>query len=141
MTPENALLDAVLAALAADPAVSAIVGDKVVDEVPADLTPVKAPYVYAGPINRQRVPDTCARAWAMRMRVYAVSTMFGRRQAWDLADTVIRALHRAELTLPAPLEAVDQITVTQAGDVIDPSKPKTAFVDITVTILEDKTDG
>ena len=141
MTPENALLDAVLAALAADPAVSAIVGDKVVDEVPADRSPVKPPYVYAGPINRQRVPDTCARAWAMRMRVYAVSTGFGRRQAWDLADAVVRALHHVELTLPTPLEAVDRITVTQAGDVITPPAPKTAFVDITVTILEVQDNG
>ena len=141
MTPENALLDAVLAALAADPAVSAIVGDKVMDEVPADRSPVKPPYVYAGPINRQRVPDTCARAWAMRMRVYAVSTGFGRREAWTLADAVVKALHRAELNLSEPLEAVDPVTVAQAGDVINPPAPKTAFVDITVTIMEGFENG
>lgn len=141
MTPETALLDAVLAALTAAPAVAAIVDDKVLDEVPNDRSPVKPPYVYAGPINRQRVPDTCARAWTMRMRLYAVSTGFGRREAWTLADAVVAALSRAELALPDPLEAVDPVTVTQAGDVINPPAPKTAFVDITVTILEGNTDG
>lgn len=138
MTPEIAFLDAVRAALLADPAVAAIVGDKVLDEVPADRASVEPPYVYVGPMARARVSDTCGTAWTMRMRLYSVSTGFGRRQAWEASDAVARALNGVELALPSPFEAVDPILVTQAADVIQSPAPKTTFVDITVTIQEEQ---
>lgn len=140
MTPETALLDAVTAALKADQSVTAVVNGAVLDEVPADRSPVKPPYVYVGPINSTPI-DACATAWRLRMRLYAVSTAFGRRQAWDLAYAVRHALDGLELNLAAPLEAVDPIGVIQSGDVINPANPKTAFLDIEVTVQEHEEDS
>lgn len=137
MTPEIAILDAVTAILGQASEVTAIVGDKVLDEVPADRSPVKAPYVYAGPINRQRVPDSSAIAWTMRMRLFAVSTGFGRREAWNITDAVARALNGTELTLADGFEALGPALVIQAGDVIAPPSPKTTFVDIEIFLQEE----
>lgn len=137
MTPETALLDAVTAALLATAGVTGLVGQKVFDQVPDDKQAPRPPYLYVGPINRTRVTEVCdGGAWALRARLYAVSTGFGRKQAWEMADAVARALDGQELDLPDPFTAVDPVRVTQAGDVLTPASPKAIFVDIAVTIQE-----
>ena len=139
-SPEMVLWDAVQAHLRAAPALRAVVGDKVLDEVPSDLKAVVPPYAYAGPFNRSRLPDSDATAWTIKMRLYVASTGFGRRQAWGLAELLSAALDRTELTLAAPYVAVGEILVIQAGDVIAPPSPKTAFVDIEVIVQKEPTD-
>ena len=134
-TPEMQVFEAVLALLRADAAVLAAVGgsaERVLDEVPTDT--VKPPYVYAGPIGRQREPDTYVEAYRVRMRIYSASTGFGRRQAWAITGAVSDALHGRMLTLVGPFSAVEEIIVTQGGDVAGPPSPKTAFIDIDVLV-------
>ena len=54
MTPELTLRDTVLERLRATPAVSAVVGEKVYDDVPADGEP-DLPWIFAGPLNATRL--------------------------------------------------------------------------------------
>jgi hypothetical protein len=134
MSPEIALQTMVVELLKADAAVAAIVGEKVVDEVPADRAPDYPPLVEMGPINRTRV-EGCGRSWLVRMRLFCTSTEFGRVEAWDLADAVVLALdddpeRGPPPALPAPFHIADALRVVQAGDVIDPLQIKSVFVDV-----------
>lgn len=137
MTPEIALQKAVVDILLAAPAVAAIVGDKVLDEVPHDRVPAKPPYVEIGAINRTRF-EGCAKAWTIRMRLYAASTEFGRAEAWDLADAMATALDDDGASpppaLPEPFYIMDSLRVIQAGDVVDPLQIKTVFVDLQAVV-------
>jgi hypothetical protein len=133
MSPEIALQTAVIDLLKADAAVAAIVGDGVVDEVPADREP-DMPLVEIGPINRTRV-EGCGRAWLIRMRLFCTSIAFGRVEAWELADAVVLALdddpeRGPPPALSAPFHIADSLRVVQAGDVIDPLQIKSVFVDV-----------
>ncbi|RVU17499.1 DUF3168 domain-containing protein [Methylobacterium oryzihabitans] len=138
MTPETALLRVVTDALVADPAVAALVGDKVFDEIPNDRRGGAPPYVYVGPINRQRLYLECGTAWTVRVRIYAVTTAFGREQGWEVIEAVVQALDgRDDLTLPAPFSLQNRLDVTQAGDVVDPLAPKAMFLDLTTIVARD----
>lgn len=138
-SPELALLAAVTAALKADAGLMAIVTG-VYDEVPTGKRPGVPPYVYAGPINRQRLSDSYAEAWTLRLRLYAASTGFGRRQAWTIISAVSDAIDRIEPTLAAPYAAVGEMLVIQAGDVIE-DPIKTAFLDVQVIVQKDSANG
>lgn len=136
MTPETAFMAAVQAVLLANEDVAALVGEQVFDEVPADKSPGKPPYIFVGPINRQRVePIGMNRIWTMRMRLYAESVGFGRKEAWAIGDAAAAALDGVELVLPDPFVASDIVRVSQAGDVLDDANRfKTVFVDLVTTI-------
>ncbi|ACL56991.1 DUF3168 domain-containing protein [Methylobacterium nodulans] len=141
MTPETALLGEVRRLLKADAGVTALVAGKVFDAVPNDRRPgQEAPYIYAGPINRQRVYLECGTAWQIRMRIYAVTTTSGRDQGWEVIEAIVQALDGKDadvVTIPAPFSLQNRLDVTQAGDVVDPLAPKSMFVDLTTTIARD----
>jgi hypothetical protein len=134
MTPELALRDAVLTLLRADPAVIALVGEKIRDDVPSDNEPDDPPWIYMGPINTQRLEMGCGPAWSLKLRVFAESTAFDRDQAWTIARAAIRAVDGAEP--PATAGFTDRLTVTQAGDVIAPNTVKTVFFDLAATLVD-----
>lgn len=141
MAPEIALQSAIVDLLKADAAVAAIVGEKIFDQVPADRVPGEPPYIEIGPINRTRF-EGCAKAWMIRLRLYATSTDFGRVQAWCLADAMAdllddrdaEGLPKTAPTLPAPYRILDALRVVQAGDVVDPLQIKAVFVDVQAVV-------
>lgn len=141
MTPETALIAVITDLLVADPAVFALVAGRVFDEVPNDRKPgTGTPYIYIGPINRQRVPFDCATVWQIRCRLYAVTTAFGRGLGWRLVESIATALDgkdAPDIALPRPFSLQSRFDVTQAGDVVDPLAPKALFLDLTTTIAKD----
>jgi hypothetical protein len=141
VTPETAFLKALIAVLKADAGVEAVVADRIFDEVPEDergLSLAQPPYLYVGPVNTTRVELGAwpASAWRVRARLYAVSTAFGRLEAWSAAHAARKALEGVELTLDDPFAAQEPVTATQAGDVTEPLNPKAVFVDLSTTIME-----
>lgn len=138
MTPELALFDVIAALLLADPAVSAIAGGKIFDEVPtaADGSNGRPepPWVYLGPIGARRLETGCGDTWTTTARLYAASTGFGRREAWELGSAVRDALEGQEPTLAAPYRLVEILRCIQGGDVIEDGRPKAVFVDVTTII-------
>lgn len=141
MSPEIALQSTIINLLAADAAITAIVGTNILDQVPADRLPASPPYIEIGPINRTRF-EGCTAGWLIRIRLYATSTDFGRVQAWDLADAMAlllddrdgEGLPKAVPTLPAPYRILDSLRVVQAGDVVDPLQIKSVFVDVAAVV-------
>jgi hypothetical protein len=140
VTPETALLKAAVAALKDAAGVTDLVAERVYDDVPDERSGEQTPpYIYIGPINRSRIETGCDPQWTMRMRVYAVSTAFGRLEAWDVANAVAEALEGKVLTLDQPFHCGDIVRAVQAGDVIDPSNPKATFVDISTIVAKGDT--
>lgn len=136
MTPERALQEAITTLLLGDPAVSAIVGQKIFDEVPSDKSDAP-PWVYLGPISRRRLDGAgCDQAWTITMRLYAASTKFGRKDAWELGNAVSEALEGQEPALAGSYAVAQELRCIQAGDVIAPATPKTVFVDVTTIIAK-----
>lgn len=138
MTPETALLKAITERLVDDAGVAALVAGRVFDAVPNDRKAgSQPPYIYVGPMNRQRVPLDCAAVWQVRARVYVVTTTFGRAEGWEVIEAVVQALDGREapdLALPAPFTFQNRLDVVQAGDVVDPLAPKSMFLDLTTII-------
>lgn len=132
MTPELTLRDTVLERLRATPAVSAVVGEKISDDVPADGEP-DLPWIFAGPLNATRLEVGGLPAWDLRLRIFIESAAFDRDQAWSLARAAMRAVEDFE----PPPEAgfCDRLSVRQAGDVISPLTVKAVFFDISATMI------
>jgi hypothetical protein len=94
--PALALQKAVYAALVADDATGALVGDRVYDAAPRAAT---FPYVSFG--------DGTVRDWSTgteegaehRLVLHAWSRERGRREAWAIIEALKAALHDAELEL------------------------------------------
>lgn len=134
MAPEIALQNAIVAALVADPAVNALVKGKVYDEVPSDRQGAVPPYLELGPVGSQRDELSGGPGWAVTLRLYAYSTGYGRRGAWDIARAAATVLEGANLELEAPHRALLPVEVIRTGDVIDPPNPKSVFLDVTTTV-------
>src|SRR4051812_43669964 len=111
MTPELAVLEAVLGLVRDDAAVVAIVGEKGFDEVPADAEPAEPPYLACGPVNRLRVEGGLGKIYQIRLRLFAASTEFGRDQVWELADAAGLAIDEKRPDLAAGFELVDELVV------------------------------
>lgn len=141
MTPFKALKIATIEALKANASVAAIVGKKVYDEVPrdgrGDPSDAEAPYVYLGPLGWRRLELGCNPGYDVALRLYAVSTKFGREQVWDLHEAMRAALDLAELTL-AGGHRMTPFRTMAGGDVISPLAPKECFLDLR-TELSDAT--
>ncbi|SEE59695.1 Protein of unknown function [Rhizobiales bacterium GAS188] len=143
LAPEIAFQMAVVAALNADAGVQALVAGRVFDEVPREA-PQASPYCYFGPVGTQRVEIGEAReeqssqsdAWTARCRLYAVSTAFGRVEAWTVAHAMRKALRWQVLPIASPWEMVEEIRITASGDVLDPLTPKAVFIDLATTLIE-----
>lgn len=135
MTPELALRNFIGELLREDAAVAAIVGKKVRDDVPSDADADKLPWICFGPIATRRLETGgCGPAWTVTARVFAESAAFNRDQAWTIARAAIRAVEGQR----GPDEAgfCDPLTVSAAGDVVDPGKIKTVFVDVTAMMVD-----
>jgi hypothetical protein len=131
MTPEIALINAIRTLLKADASVGALVGQNIFDQIPSQQQP---PYVYIGPAGRTRIVMDCYQVWTVRVRLYAISTGYGRSEDWGIAEAMVQALDLQELSLADPYFQQEPLKITQAGDVIDPTAPKSVFVDISTTI-------
>jgi hypothetical protein len=147
VTPETALIALLRDVLKANSAIAALVGHKVYDEIPDDNSAdAKAPYIYVGPVNTLPAVTNCDDLYTLRIRLYAVSTKWSRTELWALIHAIRKALNRqtdrslvalnAAFVLAAPFVLQDQILAGQAGDVIDPEAPKSAFIDMTTSIAE-----
>jgi hypothetical protein len=131
----NLFRELVIAVLRGNAEVVSLVENRSYDQPPDRTEP---PYIYLGPINRQRLEIGCGSAATLRMRIYAVSIEFGREGAWKVADAIWDALDGAE---PAPdqnnpFRLQGAFEVLQAGDVLEPLSPKSAFVDLTATFAK-----
>jgi hypothetical protein len=136
MTPEIALINSIRTLLKADGATGALVGQNVFDQIPSQQQP---PYVYIGPAGRTRIVMDCYQVWTVRVRLYAISTGYGRGEDWEIAEAMIQALDLQDLALADPYFQQEPLKITQAGDVIDPTAPKSVFVDISTTIAKSYT--
>lgn len=129
--PETALLDAVVVALTADAAVAALVGPRIFDQVP---TRTEAPYIYAGQMASSFDGGECARYWTVGLRLYVVSTDFGRLMAWAVLNAARAALDGADLVMPAPFILMEPPVIVRAGDIIDPITPRSTYLDLKTLI-------
>lgn len=133
----HALQIAVVSALKSSDAVRALIADRIFDEVPSDKERPDTPYVYFGPVNRRRIEGgTCTKSATVTLRIFVVSTEFGRIQAWSVIEAIELALDNLDLTLTGPWSTGgDVLRAIQDGDVIAPLDPKSAFADFTTTLI------
>jgi hypothetical protein len=138
MNAVSALKAAVVAQLRADAGVAALVGPRIYDEVPSDSrgdqADAVAPWVYLGPVNLQRLEHGAAKAWVATMRLYCITLDPGRDSAWGLAGAVSLALDQTQPVLASGFTLIDEFKEIAAGDVIEPDRPKSVFLDIRVAI-------
>lgn len=134
----EALQSAVIAKLKAADPVKALVAARIFDEAPSDKAKPAPPYIYLGPVNRQRIEaGSCSSIFRATFRLFAVSTEFGRREAWAVIDAVTEALDSQEISLPLPYATIgDLVKLVSDGDVIEPLNPKATFADYTVTLTK-----
>lgn len=100
-SPMLELQSAIIARLRADAAVTAIVGQKSFDRVPADRNgnpTVEAPYISLGPSDELSDDAECVEAYEITMQIDAWSREPGFPQVRQIADAVRRVL-KPELTL------------------------------------------
>ena len=107
MRAHAALQKAIHDHLVSDSAVSAIVGDRVLDDVPGDLD---YPLIAFG--ARDGVPtddvDRCVNGMEIAMQIDCWSQDQGRlRPAAELAEAVAAALHRADISLGDGLRLIE----------------------------------
>ena len=104
MSEEEALNKALIDALAAAPAVVALVGTRVFDQVPKDAT---WPYVEIG--DMRAVPDGggCAAGQEIFVTLTAHSKAVGQREARAIVGALRTALHEQALAMPAPFALVE----------------------------------
>ncbi len=145
MAPETAFLDAVLAHLRGSAALAALVGVRIFDEVPADDRAgsiVETPYVYAGPLVSTDDNGVCIDMRRLRLRLYAVSDAFARREAWEVMHLMRQRLRSGltggavPFTLPAPHSLVSCM-FGPSGDITEPERLKVCFVDLVADITSD----
>lgn len=139
MIPADEFKTALVEALKADAAVAAVLGGRIYDEAPrdnrgdaADL--IASPWAYVGPIAASRVESDCGAEWMLRVRLYAASTAFGRREVWRAMNAMVAAIEGETLTLAAPAVQTQQIWTMLGGDVVDPISPKLVYVDLAAIV-------
>jgi hypothetical protein len=141
MTPLKAFKIAVVEALKVDAGVASIVGGKIYDEVPRDHrgepTDANAPFVYLGPLGWRRLELGCNPGYDVALRLYAVSTKFGREEVWALHEAMRLAFDLKTLTL-AGGHLMTPFRTMAGGDVIALPSPKECFLDLR-TQLSDAT--
>jgi hypothetical protein len=133
----GALQAAVIEKLKKDAGVKALVNARIYDEVPSDKDRPTTPYLYLGPVALRRPAETgpCSKVREAKFRMFAVSTEFGRLEAWAVIDAASDALDNSELQLTAPYSTLgDDVKLINAGDVVAPVTPKSTFADFTVDL-------
>lgn len=134
----EALQIAIIDVLKADAAVKHLVGGRIYDEAPSDKDKPKTPYIHLGPVNRQRIEaGNCSSAFRATLRLFAVSTEFGRLEAWAVIDACTEALDGREIVLALPYSTLgDPVRLVSEGDVIQPLDPKATFADYIINITK-----
>ncbi|MGL3208690.1 DUF3168 domain-containing protein [Bradyrhizobium sp. BR 1433] len=135
----EALQGAVIARLKDDPVLKVLVAARIYDEVPSDKDRPKPPYVYLGGVNRRRMTEqgTCSAVRTVTFRLYAVSTEFGRLEAWSVIEACVEALDNKEIELAAPYTTLGEVVkLVSDGDVIQPVTPKSTFADFTIDLMK-----
>lgn len=138
-SPFNALKTAVIEAAKADPAISAICGARVYEEVPRDArgdpSDAQAPFVYLDHFAWRDIEAGCGPLYAVTLRLNAVATEFGRKQSRDLAEAIAVAFNRKTL----PLAGGHAMTIFKAvagGDVPAVSTVKECFVELRTELAD-----
>ena len=132
----EALQGAIIDLLRTAPALAELTAGRVYDEAPGDQDRPDPPYAYVAAVNKTRHELGCGAGWNVRMRFYVIGTDFGRVKLWKIIEIMTRLLDEFEPILDGPFRTHDRITVSQSGDVIEPTNPKSAFIDL-VTIVGD----
>ncbi|MGA8172320.1 MAG: DUF3168 domain-containing protein [Methylocystis sp.] len=127
--------NALIAYLLGVPAVTALIGERLWDEMPqnpgrAAEAPI-SPWAFVGPIAATRIEPEM---WQLRVRLYAASTKPGRDEAWTVMDALTDAIENSLLTLPAPYGQQQAAWIMLGGDVIDPLNPKLVYCDISAVV-------
>jgi len=95
--PDLELQGAIVAALKADPGVTALIAGRVYDSVPSNAV---FPYVSYGPSDSTSDDAECLTAFSIFVQLDAWSRGVGFPEVKKIADAVRRALHDAPLVLP-----------------------------------------
>lgn len=95
-SPTLELQGAIVSRLKSYPAVTALVGNRVYDSVPADA---EFPYISIGPSDEITEDADCIRGFDISMQIDVWSREPGHPQARRIADAVQRALHEQDLAL------------------------------------------
>jgi hypothetical protein len=136
----DVVFETAINALRTDAACVAALGGRVFD-VPGSEK-IETPYAYLGPVRMQfERLQTCAEAWRFTFRVYVVSETHNRRAAWRAAWAVARALHQKMFDCPPGFAFAEEWNASQAGDIIDPTRIKECFVDVTAVVAVTSADG
>jgi hypothetical protein len=94
--PSLALQKAVVAALVADTAVGALIGERIYDAPPRDAT---FPYVTVGQVNTTDWSTGTEAGAEHQLTLHVWSRERGKKQCYAIAEAVEAALHDAALTL------------------------------------------
>ncbi len=94
--PALALQKAIVAALVADTAVGALIGDRIYDATPRDAT---FPYLSIGQVNTADWSTGSEGGAEHQVTLHAWSRERGKKECYAIAEAVEAALHDAALTL------------------------------------------
>lgn len=138
-SPFIALKTAVIEAAKVDPAISAICGARVYEEVPRDArgdpSDAQTPYVYLDHFAWRDIEAGCGPLYAVVLRLNAVTTEFGRKRSDELADAIKDAFNRKTLRLSGG-HAMTIFKAYQGGDVPAVSTVKECFVELRTELAD-----
>ncbi len=100
--PENELIIALRNALLADAAVTALVDDRIYDEIPSENGKkiARFPYISFGSVEALRADVECYVANDYTVQIDVWSREYGRTEASAIRNACKRALHGADLSVP-----------------------------------------
>lgn len=140
MSAVAAFQNAVVEALKADLATAALVGARVYDEVPRDdrnqPSDAAAPFIYCGVMTWRDVENSCGPLFDVSLRLYIVSTAFGRAEARAIGEAARAALNRRELALAGGHEMIGHVTPSAGGDVQSSEQPHEYFLDLRARVAD-----
>lgn len=113
--PENELIVALRNALIADTEVSALVADRVYDEIPTQdgKKIAEFPYVSFSSVDARRFDAECHVANQYSVQVDVWSRAYGRTEVSAIRNACKRALHGADLSVPD--NALSNVFVERTG--------------------------
>jgi hypothetical protein len=130
---------AVVEALKADAIVSEKVGSRVYDEIPRDdrgvASDARAPFVYLGVLSWRDIASGCGAVFDVSLRLFAVSSKFGRDESREIGAAIRAALHEKTLELPEGY-SMTAVRAVAGGDMTATENPKEFYVDLRVELSE-----
>ena len=120
MTPHLELQKAVVAALKADAALSALVGDRVYDRAPQRVV---FPYVAIGEMQVLSDDVDCISGFEVYLTIHVWSRAYGRVECREISSAIYDVLHEAELNLNGL--AFVEVRLRDMTDLADPDGEST----------------